>query len=307
MIEPMLPNPFGNLIDRIFPHSKLLRTWTLKGGVSAQVTALEIEQHDGQRFKLVVRQHGPADIEQNPRVAADEYMLLKILHATGLAVPAPLYLDQSGEIFTTPCVAIEYIEGTPDFAPADTVDVVHQLATHLSGIHRLDCARHDLSFLPIQEDRIAAKLRDRWAQPDVSLDEGRICDMLEAVWPLPGRNHPVLLHGDYWPGNTLWHAGRLLAVIDWEDAAIGDPLADLGNGRLEILWAFGLDAMHRFTQHYLSLTNIDVADLSYWDLCAALRTAGVLSTWKIDAATEQRMREQHRLFVAQAYENLRSA
>ena len=29
-------------------------------------------------------------------------------------------------------------------------------------------------------------------------------------------NRPVLLHGDFWPGNILWRDGRLVAVIDWE-------------------------------------------------------------------------------------------
>jgi aminoglycoside phosphotransferase (APT) family kinase protein len=49
---------------------------------------------------------------------------------------------------------------------------------------------------------------------------------------MPGQPSPArfallsLLHGDYWPDNTLWRDGRLVCVIDWEDAALGDPLAD---------------------------------------------------------------------------------
>jgi aminoglycoside phosphotransferase (APT) family kinase protein len=39
----------------------------------------------------------------------------------------------------------------------------------------------------------------------------------------------VLLHGDFWPGNALWRDGALVAILDWEDAAIGDPLADVAN------------------------------------------------------------------------------
>jgi len=34
--------PFEQIIQKIDLHSQLLRTWELKGGVSAQVTALEI-------------------------------------------------------------------------------------------------------------------------------------------------------------------------------------------------------------------------------------------------------------------------
>ena len=115
---------------------------------------------------------------------------------------------------------------------------------------------------------------------------------------------PVLLHGDFWPGNVLWRDGRLAAVIDWEDATLGDPLADLAISRLEILWAFGIDAMFRFTHHYQSITPFDFANLAYWDLCAALRPASKIAEWGLDDMTEKAMREGHRLFVAQAFEML---
>jgi hypothetical protein len=41
-----------------------------------------------------------------------------------------------------------------------------------------------------------------------------------------------------------------MAVIDWEDAAIGDPLADVANARLELTWAIGLEAMEDFIRQY---------------------------------------------------------
>ncbi len=286
------------------PRSKLLRTWPLKGGVSAQVTALEIERPDGQTKKMVVRQHGAADLQQNPQVAADEFKLLELLQSEGLAAPAPHYLDQSGEIFATPIIVIEYIEGQPEFAPAHLDDLILQLATQLCKIHRVDCARLDLSFLPEQEKRYAEKLSKRPTQVDESLDEGRIRDTLESIWPLPQGNRSSLLHGDFWPGNIIWKDGRLGAVIDWEDAAIGDPLADLANSRLEILWAFGSDAMGRFTRHYRSMTTIDFTNLPYWDLCAALRPASKLSEWAADDNAEKTMRAGHKLFVAQAFDKL---
>ncbi|HEY7127717.1 MAG TPA: phosphotransferase [Ktedonobacterales bacterium] len=295
---------FAQVVHKMDPRSKLLRAWELKGGVSAQVTALEIERPDGQIQKLLVRRHGALDLQHNPHIAADEIKLLRLVHSAGLAVPTPQYLDESCEIFPTPYIVIEYIEGGTEFAPADLADYLLQLATHLARIHQIACSRFDLSFLPQQEHRCTKKLRERPAQLDESLDEGRIRDALEAAWPVPQRNNPVLLHGDYWPGNILWSNGQLAAIIDWEDAATGDPLADLGNTRLEILWAFGSDAMQRFTQHYQSLTSMDFANLSYWDLCAALRPIANMSQWGLDDASEQRIREQHCWFTAQAFETL---
>src|SRR5690242_6554671 len=49
---------FERIVQKIDPRHKLIRAWELKGGISARVTALEIEQFDGQRKKLIVRQHG---------------------------------------------------------------------------------------------------------------------------------------------------------------------------------------------------------------------------------------------------------
>ena len=48
---------FEALIHRLEPHGTLRRAWPLQGGVSAQVTVLEIERADGQICTRVVRQH----------------------------------------------------------------------------------------------------------------------------------------------------------------------------------------------------------------------------------------------------------
>lgn len=293
---------FQQLVHKVEPQSKLLRAWQLKGGVSAQVTALEIEQPDRQTKRMIVRQHGPADLKNNPQIAADEFKLLQILQSAGLATPAPYYLDQSGDIFPTPYIVIEYVEGQSEFALAP--EHIPQLATQLARIHALDCSQLDVSFLPNQAQRFARKISQRPTNLDESLDEGRIRDVLEAVWPLSQQNTAVLLHGDFWPGNILWKDGRIVAVIDWEDAALGDPLADVANTRLEILWAFGIDAMRRFTQQYQSMTNVDFTSLPVWDLFAALRPASKLSEWAADDVAEQRMRAGHKLFVTQAFEKL---
>jgi len=304
MTASKVDNKFAQVVQKIDPQSKLLRTWELKGGVSAQVTALEIERADGHTQKMIVRRHGEVDLKHNPQIAADEFKLLQLLHSVGVTTPRPYYLDQSGEIFSTPYLVIEYIEGKSEFAPSNLPDLLLQLATQLSRIHQVDCSHLDVSFLPNIEQRYAEKLRERPAQVDESFDEGHIRETLEVAWPIPQRNTSVLLHGDFWPGNILWKNGQLVAVIDWEDAASGDPLADLANSRLEILWAFGIDAMHSFTQQYRSMTTIDFTNLPYWDLCAALRPVAQIAQWGLDDNTERTMREGHRVFITQAFEKL---
>jgi hypothetical protein len=69
----------------------------------------------------------------------------------------------------------------------------------------------------------------------------------------------------------LWRDGELTAVIDWEDACLGDPLIDLAQSRSEIAWIFGPAAVELFTGHYRQQQPLNDEQLPYWDLCAALR------------------------------------
>jgi aminoglycoside phosphotransferase (APT) family kinase protein len=189
------------------------------------------------------------------------------------------------------------------------------MAAHLARIHSLEGSRPDLAFLPRHEVGCPELSGSRPPQVDRSWEEGRIREALAAAWPLPQRNASVLLHGDYWPGNILWRAGKLVAVIDWEDASVGDPLADLAIGRLDLAWIYGVEAMMAFTKHYIALRALDDAALPYWDLCAALRLARLagpdLAGWAAFYApygrhdlTERTIRERYRSFVAQAWEQM---
>ncbi|MBE0695857.1 MAG: phosphotransferase [Anaerolineaceae bacterium] len=315
MSAPAKNQTFVQLVQKIFPHSKLLRIWSLKGGISAGMTALEIEHQDGSTQRMIVRQPSEKTLANNPRAAENEYSILRILHTLGLAVQRPVYLDQSGAIFPTPYLVIEYISGKPEFSPSNAADLPLQLAVHLAKIHSLDCSALDLSFLPKQAVEGSSIPGSHSSNSNQSLSEDRIRDILQSASPLPPRNPPRLLHGDYWPGNILWQADKLAAVVDWEDAAVGDPLADFSISRLDILWIYGMDAMISFTRHYQSLMSIDYTDLPYWDLSAALRLARLagadLAGWAAfflpfgrTDITEQTIREHYRFFISQAFEKL---
>lgn len=297
----------SRLARKIDPHSRLVRAWPLQGGISAQVTALEIRRPDGQTQKLILRRPGTQTLQHNPHAAAHEFRILRTVYAAGVAAQAPVLLDPSGDIFPDPYLVVEYVEGEPDFAPAGAGDRIRQMAAHVAKIHGINIREANLSFLPRQAQRLADVITRRPARLDASLDEARIRDILEAVWPLPPCHAPALLHGDFWPGNLLWRDGRPAAVIDWEDAEIGDPLADLAVTRLDLLWIYGRDAMQEFTNAYCDLAAPDCTHLPYWDLVAALRPASRLAEWAAGwpelgrpDITEQTMAAGHRWFVAQA-------
>jgi aminoglycoside phosphotransferase (APT) family kinase protein len=225
---------------------RLVRSWPLEGGVSAQTTAIQV----GERT-YVVREH---------REAALEFRLLEVLDRSVIPVPTPRFLDEAGAYLVT-----DFVESEPAPPP---LEVTRALAAALVGIHRLDTT--ELSFLP-------------------SLDE-------------PG----VLLHGDLWPGNVLWRGGRIAAIVDWEDAAIGDPLRDLAVSRLELFWAYGRDEMDELAERYRTAQpHIDFGGLPERDLEAARRLTPQLPSWALDPETEATMRERGEAFAAEAERRLR--
>ena len=304
------------LVQQLAPQSKLLRSWRLTGGMSVEMTAFEIERLTGQRAKMILRRPDGGDSQ----AAQNEFRLLQLTQSLGLPTPTPYHLDQSGKIFDTPCLVIEYIEGKMNLCPSNLADYLRQLAIHLAQIHSIDCAKHDFSFLPERAVKCAETLGPPPATLNEDFNERRIRAAMAAASPLSQRNVPVLLHGDFWPGNTLWQADRLTAVIDWEDAKLGDPLIDLAISRLDIGWIFGIDAMNTFTRHYQTYQAtmpIDYADLPYWDLCAALRLIRMagsnLAEWaaffppygRADI-TEQTILADYNHFIAQAIEQLGS-
>jgi aminoglycoside phosphotransferase (APT) family kinase protein len=107
---------------------------------------------------------------------------------------------------------------------------------------------------------------------------------------------------------VLWRDGRVVGVIDWEDATFGDPLADLAVARQELWWFFGSDSARSFTGEYLTLRpEVDAGALPVWDLWAALRPAGKLAGWGLSASQQTSMIAAHREFVAGALGQLGAA
>lgn len=294
----------AQIATKIHSDCTLIKFWQLEGGISAAVTALEIKRADGTIVKMIIRQHGSGDLAGNLDVALLEYNLLKIMKSAGLPVPDAYLVDQSGDIFPTPYVVIEFMDGATDLTPPNPVERAAQLAEVLSRIHAVDCSTLDVSFLVKKAAKIHRKLSRVPDKLDDTMHEQHVREVLSAVWPLPAINEQVILHGDFWPGNVLWRDGEISAVIDWENGEFGDPLADFANARLEILLLFGPEAMHDFAQTYLSHNPVDLTHLPYWELVAALRTASQITAWGFDAATETLIIETRREFVEQTLQRI---
>jgi aminoglycoside phosphotransferase (APT) family kinase protein len=292
--------PYQRLADRLRPGSEVTRWWPLEGGVSAHVTAVELARPDGATERVVVRRHGAIDKGHNLDIATTEFRVLEAVHAAGLAVPEPLLLDQPGDLFGEPCLVTAFVDGSTDVAPSALPGALRQMASYLACLHAIDTEAAGLPTLPHRDDPTANTMR---YLPNGPVGE-RIREAHESHGPIVPTNRPALLHGDFWPGNVMWRDGVLAAVIDWEDAAIGDPVADLAGSRNELVWKYGLDARERFTAFYLSMTSLDLTNLPFWEISGAAGASALMGTWGLDAEIEADMRRKCEWIIDRALARL---
>ena len=251
----------------------------------------------GHAFSLILQSHSQRDRQLNPRMAADEYHLLGLLHRAGLPVPQPLLLLHE---MRPPCLVTAFVDGAPPVPPEHSAAFSERLAEILSRIHNGGLGKAELAFLPQLRHRLSAHLEGADA------DDFDMRKRLREAQPCLRVNPPVLLHGDFWLGNLLWRGDALAAIVDWEDAMVGDPLADLGKSRLELLWALGEAAMRRYTASYLRRNPaLDAAALPFWDLYGASRL-GHFASFAADSAAAERMQEQYDRFASHALARLDS-
>lgn len=263
--------------------------WRLKdcqplGGRAHQLKVADC----GQSHNLVMLGHSQADREGNPQIARLEFQLLQALAASPLPVAQAIALLDE---LAPPRLITRHINGAPRFTSDALPGFCQQLAATLSAIHAVDI---ELAGLPRLSDVLAAELSQS------KRGDARIQAGLRANLTGLRLNGPGLLHGDFWLGNLLWQGDVLRGIIDWEDAMFGDPLADLGKSRLEMLWALGWRAMTVYTDAYLALNPaLDASDLPFWDLWGASRLAH-FRAFAADARAATRMAGQYERFVAAA-------
>lgn len=277
------------------------------------MSVLEYELESGQARQVVVREQAWGTLVERRQNLERELLTLRAVHRFGLPAPVPYGLDLVDE---EPALLREYVEAAPDLAPDDLPAAMREMATVLRQIHSVKADEPSLAFLPRRHEMTAQALAAAPAELDASLGEARIRAALPPFASWPSANASALAHGDFWPGNLLWRAGRIARVVDWEEAAIADPLFDLAIARLDIVFAFGLEAMATFTAAYQALADLDYRALPHWDLNAALRPMHHLARWAASYpgppinrpdVTEAAMRRAHGLFVERALTSLQSA
>ncbi|MFX3657633.1 MAG: phosphotransferase family protein [bacterium] len=272
-----------SIVARLYPGATLLRATRLAGGVSADVSRLEVQLPDGSTTRIVLRAHGASHGGHDAEL---EHRLLGALHRRGLPVPEPLLVDASGRLLADPFLVIEFVDGTSALPVGEEDRHIDAMAGLLARIHAFPI--EGLPPLPARTDPLPEVFDylpagDEWQPLDAHL---------RALSDTAYRGPPALLHGDFWPQNLLWRNGAVAAVLDWEDAAVGDPLSDVACTRLELRYLYGSSGMTRFTDAYARHRAVDPWRLALWQVYVAAAAQHFMERWGLEPAREAHMRAE---------------
>ena len=172
-----------------------------------------------------------------------EYRVLRALSQTDTPVPRPLLYCEDSGVIGAPFYLMERVHGVVirgelPAAFAARVEaragLADELIDRLAGLHAVDWQSVGLSDFAKPQGYLERQLR-RWSG---QLDASRCRDLpdLDAVTRWLGQHLPesgpaTVVHGDYRMDNVMYAPeppARILAIVDWEMATLGDPLADLG-------------------------------------------------------------------------------
>lgn len=278
------------LLEEIFPGSQPITIRLAPGSYSNFthiVTALEPGKAE---FSVVVRRYQAFGHYDRGQKARREFAALECACQNGIHAPQPLYLDDTGDLLGIPGIVTCYVPGSQIESPDDPLPWARCLAETLARIHAvpvdiaprsllLDANKEATWFL--HSEQIPEFMQNH---PDGEGLWHNIKRAFPRLEPVPS----TLVHVDYWPGNILWDGGRISAVVDWEEAALGDPAIDVAYCRMDILLRGFHKAADEFLHAYENAVGHRLKNLCFWELAAAARPMFSPQGWVDQSPAKER-------------------
>jgi aminoglycoside phosphotransferase (APT) family kinase protein len=317
--DERLVDAVGNAGEpRPLVDSERLRAWMDEHGL-APGEPLAVERvttgHSNEVFRvergplrLALRRPPRTPLSPTAHDMAREHRLLSAFVAHGASVPVPrtVGLCTDPAVLGAPFYLMELLDGVvvrdrvPEALAADPhapIALAHALVDLLGDLHAFDWRAGGLGdfgkpngYLERQVPRWLGQL-ERYKTRDLrEVDEaGRWL-----ATHTPPMQAPTVIHGDYKLDNVMFEARlpvRPQAVLDWEQATIGDPLVDLGwllglwldpgegslfGANLPVAGAPGLPTRTELAARYASRTGRDLANLPFYCVLGLFKLACVM-------------------------------
>ncbi len=260
----------------------------IPGGFSYETWSLRCSwSEDGERHdRPLILRRAPRGGVLEPYDASREFRILRALEDTPVPVPRAYWCDDQGEVLGTTFYLMEFVDGDIPLPWDASIDEPTKAAMHeaftdtLAALHSVDWKAGKLEFLGIPAD----------SQDPAALELDRCREVLGRIalrpYPLlqeviswlderrPRSPDLCLIHDDYRMGNFIWSEGRITALLDWERAFLGDPMADVAFSRIKALagWCSIDGAMaERYTEK--SGIAVDEGRVEYYSVLEQLKAA----------------------------------
>lgn len=219
-----------------------------------------------------------------------EGVVMAGVHGAGLPVPAVERVCEDPAVTGAPFIVLADVGGlvlrspaaASAVAPGARLRVGDELVDTLAWLHSLDPEGLGLAALVRPGAYLERQLR-RWRRQWEATAADRRDGLDDVVnWLAahqPAQQRAALVHGDPKLDNCVVDdAGRLLALLDWELSAVGDPLADLA--MLLAYWAQpdderyalqhpptavpGFRTRAELVDRYAARSDLDLSELPYY-------------------------------------------
>ena len=292
----MLKEKIIKLSDSLINYGEIINVSELSGGFSTDVFLLELTKSEN-ISKLVLRMEAGLPSENS---AKTEYKLLECLKETTIPSAVPVYLDSSGSLLGKPFFISSYIEGSQNLGSKDDAFFIEIIANQLKNIHMVNT--DNLPKLPLRVDPLEGLLdylpkKDNWIE------------IREYIKELSFEKYNAdfkLLHGDFWPGNLLWKSDNIVGVVDWDYAAIGDPLYDLAVSCLMFRYLYGQQDMESFKVAYIDQSEFDEKRFLLWSINIASSTLYFINEWRLTNEDKDKMIDAAKLIISESYDQIRN-
>jgi aminoglycoside phosphotransferase (APT) family kinase protein len=247
---------------------------------------------NGAAREFVLRKDAPATISSS-RPRREEFEIMSVAHAAGVLTPEPIGFCSDTDVIGAPFAVMGLVEGVglgPRIAKdtslgGNRTELAKRLGCELAKIHSVRPPIESLAFLgepsknpAIAEVQTLRSILDTLGEIRPAVEWGLRWAELHA----PACPNPTLVHRDFRTGNYMVDARGLAAVLDWEFAAWGDPMSDIGWFCAEC-WRFGKTELEAggiatrvdFYEGYRVEGGLQIDDdaVHFWEVMAHLRWA----------------------------------